>query len=226
MGYLTTLTLLLLLSLFTSGYAATFEIRNNCPYTVWAAATPVGGGKQLDQGQSWTIDVPGGTRMARIWGRTNCNFDASGRGSCETGDCGGALQCTAWGKPPNTLAEFTLTGDNNFDTIDISLVDGFNVPLNFAPTKPGADKCHAISCTADVNGQCPAALKVPGGCNNPCTTFGGQQYCCTEGPCGPSDYSKFFKGLCPDAYSYPQDDPSSTFGCPAGSTDYRVVFCP
>nr|GMC94775.1 osmotin-like protein [Ipomoea batatas]GME21768.1 osmotin-like protein [Ipomoea batatas] len=164
--------------------------------------------------------------MARIWGRTNCNFDASGRGSCETGDCGGALQCTAWGKPPNTLAEFTLTGDNNFDTIDISLVDGFNVPLNFAPTKPGADKCHAISCTADVNGQCPAALKVPGGCNNPCTTFGGQQYCCTEGPCGPSDYSKFFKGLCPDAYSYPQDDPSSTFGCPAGSTDYRVVFCP
>ncbi|XP_031096808.1 osmotin-like protein OSML15 [Ipomoea triloba] len=218
--------LLLLLTLFTSTSAVNFEVHNNCPYTVWAAATPVGGGQRLDNGQSWNINVPPGTKMARIWGRKNCNFDGSGRGGCETGDCGGVLQCTGWGKPPNTLAEFALNQFNNLDFFDISNVDGFNIPMSFGPTRPGPDKCHQISCTADIVGQCLGPLRVAGGCNNPCTTFGGQQYCCTNGPCGPTDYSRFFKTRCPDAYSYPQDDATSTFTCPGGSTDYKVVFCP
>uniref|UniRef100_Q7M1L3 Antiviral protein gp22 (Fragments) n=1 Tax=Nicotiana tabacum TaxID=4097 RepID=Q7M1L3_TOBAC len=29
-----------------------FEVHNNAPYTVWAAATPVGGGKRLERSQS------------------------------------------------------------------------------------------------------------------------------------------------------------------------------
>ncbi|CAH8272995.1 unnamed protein product [Arabidopsis lyrata] len=68
--------------------------------------------------------------MARIWGRTNCNFDSSGRGRCETGDCNGGLQCTGWGQPPNTLAEYALNQYNNLDFYDISLVDGFNIPMS------------------------------------------------------------------------------------------------
>ncbi|KAA8522374.1 hypothetical protein F0562_013265 [Nyssa sinensis] len=221
MGYLATLPLFLLFSLFTSTHAATFLIQNNCPYTVWAAASP-GGGRRLDRGQAWTLNVPAGTQMARIWGRTNCNFDGSGRGHCETGDCGGVLECKAWGVPPNTLAEYALNQFGNMDFIDISLVDGFNIPMDFSPTTGG---CRGILCTADINGQCPNQLRVPGGCNNPCTTFKTVQYCCTNGPCGPTDLSKFFKQRCPDAYSYPQDDPTSTFTCPGG-TNYRVVFCP
>ncbi|GMH22713.1 hypothetical protein Nepgr_024556 [Nepenthes gracilis] len=47
----------LLLALFSLSIdAATFVITNNCPYTVWAAAAP-GGGQQLNQGQTWTINV-------------------------------------------------------------------------------------------------------------------------------------------------------------------------
>ncbi|KAF4369279.1 hypothetical protein F8388_022935 [Cannabis sativa] len=63
---------------FVSSYAATFEVRNDCSYTVWAAASP-GGGRRLDRGQTWTFNVAAGTKMARIWGRTNCNFDSSGK---------------------------------------------------------------------------------------------------------------------------------------------------
>nr|AZL41072.1 thaumatin-like protein [Physalis pubescens] len=226
MGYLTSSFVLFFLLCVTYTYAATIEVRNNCPYTVWAASTPIGGGRRLNRGQTWVINAPGGTKMARIWGRTGCNFNAAGRGTCQTGDCGGVLQCTGWGKPPNTLAEYALDQFSNLDFWDISLVDGFNIPMTFAPTKPSGGKCHAIHCTANINGECPRALKVPGGCNNPCTTFGGQQYCCTQGPCGPTELSKFFKKRCPDAYSYPQDDPTSTFTCPGGSTNYRVVFCP
>ena len=207
---------------FTSSYAATFNIQNHCSYTVWAAAVP-GGGMQLGSGQSWSLNVNAGTTGGRVWARTNCNFDASGNGKCETGDCGGLLQCTAYGTPPNTLAEFALNQFSNLDFFDISLVDGFNVPMAFNPTSNGCTR--GISCTADIVGECPAALKTTGGCNNPCTVFKTDEYCCNSGSCNATDYSRFFKTRCPDAYSYPKDDQTSTFTCPAG-TNYEVVFCP
>ncbi|KAD0838884.1 hypothetical protein FH972_027283 [Carpinus fangiana] len=72
---------------------------------------------------------------------------------------------------------------------------------------------------------CPNELKAPGDCNNPCTVFKTDQYCCNSGSCEPIDFSKFFKDRCPDAYSYPKDDQTSTFTCPGG-TNYKVVFCP
>ncbi|KAL3499385.1 hypothetical protein ACH5RR_038478 [Cinchona calisaya] len=187
------------------------------------SSRPPGGGQQLNQGQTWTINVAAGTAGARIWARTNCNFDGSGHGSCQTGDCGGVLQCSAYGAPPNTLAEYALNQFRNLDFFDMSLVDGFNVPMNFTPTSNGCTR--GPRCTADINGQCPNELRAPGGCNNPCTVFKTDQYCCNSGNCGPTDYSKIFKNLCPDAYSYPKDDNTSTFTCPGG-TNYRVVFCP
>ncbi|CBI34736.3 unnamed protein product, partial [Vitis vinifera] len=162
---------------FTSAHAAIFNIQNHCSYTVWAAAVP-GGGRRLDRGQSWSLTVNPGTTGARIWARTGCSFDGAGRGRCQTGDCGGVLQCTAYGAPPNTLAEFALNQFNNLDFFDISLVDGFNVPMAFNPTSNG----------------------------------------CTH-------YSRYFKTRCPDAYSYPKDDQTSTFTCPGG-TNYDVIFCP
>ncbi|TYI03408.1 hypothetical protein ES332_A11G337500v1 [Gossypium tomentosum] len=171
---------------FTMASAASFNIRNNCPYKVWAAAVP-GGGRELSRGGVWN------------------------------------LNCQAYGAPPNILAEFALNQFNNLDFFDISLVDGFNVPMEFSPT---SGRCsRGIRCTADITGQCPNELKAPGGCNNPCTVYKTNQYCCNSGNCSPTNLSKFFKARCPDAYSYPKDDQTSTFTCPGG-TNYRVVFCP
>ncbi|XVE57845.1 hypothetical protein DITRI_Ditri04bG0123000 [Diplodiscus trichospermus] len=183
---------------FTVASAATFTIRNNCPFTVWAAAVPEGGGRRLDRGGVWNLNVRPGTKAARIWARTNCQFDGAGRGRCQTGDCGGLLECRAY-------------------------VDGFNVPMEFSPTSGSCTR--GIRCTADINGQCPNPLRAQGGCNNPCTVFRTDQYCCNSGNCSPTDFSRFFKTRCPDAYSYPKDDQTSTFTCPGG-TNYRVVFCP
>ena len=79
------------------------------------------------------------------------------------------------------------------------------------------------------NGQCPNELRDPGGCNNPCTVFKNDHYCCTStstsGSCKATVYSMFFKDMCPDAYSYPKDDATSTFTCPSAS-NYRLVFLP
>lgn len=202
---------------------ATFTMLNNCSFAVWAAAIP-GGGRRLDSRQTWLLNVQPGTTGGRIWGRTNCSFDNSGKGNCETGDCGGVLQCETYGSPPNTVAEFALNQFNDLDFFDISLVDGFNIPMEFRPTsKTGCSR--GVRCAADIKGQCPAVLRAAGGCNNPCTVFKTEEYCCNNGKCGPTDFSKFFKERCPDAYSYPKDDATSTFTCPSG-THYDVVFCP
>ena len=217
----TSLLLLALFSIATTTHAATFEIRNNCPFTVWAAAVP-GGGRQMNRGDTWTISANPGQTGGRIWARTGCTSTGPNGLRCNTGDCGGLLQCTAYGTPPNTLAEYGLRQFNNLDFFDISLVDGFNVPMNFLPVSGCA---RGPTCTADVNAQCPAVLRTNGGCNNPCTVFKTDQYCCNSGSCQPTDYSRYFKGKCPDAYSYPKDDATSTFTCPSG-TNYRVVFCP
>eukprot|EP00253_Pinus_taeda_P003474 PITA_03474 len=134
---------------------ATFMFQNHCSDTVWAAGIPVGGGKELAKGAAWSVEVPAGTRAGRFWGRTGCSFDASGKGSCSTGDCGGVLSCTLSGKSPTTLVEYTLNGGNNQDFYDLSVIDGFNVPLSLTPSD---GSCKALTCKMD---QCPDAYLYP-----------------------------------------------------------------
>ncbi|XP_020256231.1 LOW QUALITY PROTEIN: thaumatin-like protein [Asparagus officinalis] len=189
-------------------------------YTVWAAA--VAGGRSPPATQPiLALTVAPGTPGAAS-GANRLLLRPLWPGHCQTGDCGGLLACTPTASPPDTSQNSRLNQYAGQDFYDISLVDGFNIPMDFSPT---SGNCHDIRCTADINGQCPAELKAPGGCNNPCTVFKTNEYCCTSGGCGPTDYSKFFKQRCPDAYSYPKDDATSTFTCPSGA-DYRVVFCP
>ncbi|XP_059318780.1 thaumatin-like protein [Lycium ferocissimum] len=176
------------LLLFTHSEAAIFDIQNNCPYTVWAASVPVGGGRQLNAGQTWTIDVPAGTSQAHKWAQTGCNFDGSGRDRCQTGDYNGLLQCQSYGQPPNSLAEYALNQYNNLVFFDISLVDGFNMPMEFSPTSNGCTR--GIRCRTDINGQCPNELRTPSGCNNPCVVFKTDQYCCNSGSCSRTDFSR------------------------------------
>jgi hypothetical protein len=124
--------LFLLAALVAGTSASTFTITNNCGFTVWPAATPVGGGTQLNPGETWTIIVPAGTSSGQVWGRTGCSFNG-GSGSCQTGDCAGAFSCTLSGQPPLTLAEFTLgTSGGNQDFYDISVIDGYNLAMAFA----------------------------------------------------------------------------------------------
>ncbi|GAB2273972.1 hypothetical protein Dimus_008743 [Dionaea muscipula] len=164
--------------------AAVFNVKNNCGYTIWVGAVP-GGGQQLNPGQTWTFNVNPGTAGARIWPRTGCNPGSNGELHCNTGDCGGRFQCQGYGQPPNTLAEYALNQFDNLDFFDISLVDGFNVPLAFLPTSNGCTRGPV--CSADLISGCPGPLRALGGCNNPCTVFKTDQYCCNSGSCGPTE---------------------------------------
>ncbi|KAK4381085.1 Pathogenesis-related thaumatin-like protein 3.5 [Sesamum angolense] len=235
---------LVVFSFSTNSIACTFIITNNCPFAIWpgtlaGAGTPQlpATGFQLDSGQSITIPtVPGWS--GRIWARTGCTFNAMGIGSCVTGDCGGKLQCDGIGAtPPASLFEITLgTGDQK-DFYDVSIVDGYNLPLVAAP-RGVYGECNATGCVADINMGCPKELQVIGSdereggvvaCKSACEAFGLDQYCCSgefanPTTCRPSFYSGIFKRACPRAYSYAFDDGTSTFTCKA--SEYDIIFCP
>ncbi|PON70710.1 Thaumatin [Parasponia andersonii] len=230
----------------TGVLSTSFTIVNNCDYTVWPGILSNAGvsplqttGFVLQKGESKTLTAPtswGG----RFWGRTHCSQDSTGKFSCVTGDCGsGKVECAGSGAtPPATLAEITLDGHGGLDFYDVSLVDGYNIPMLFAPQGGTGQNCTNTGCMADLNAACPSELKVTsaeyGGvgvaCKSACEAFQQPQYCCSGAygnpdTCKPSSYSQIFKNACSRAYSYAYDDKSSTFTC--SSVDgYTITFCP
>jgi predicted Ser/Thr protein kinase len=212
------LPLLFFLVLVNTSHTTTINITNRCPYTVWPAATPVGGGMQLEPGKSWVLQVPGNTQSGLVWARTGCSFDGHGNMSCETGDCGGVLACASSGQPPFTRAEFSLGGLNNTDFFDMNLIGGFNVPMDFLPVPSnGSSGCsRGPRCPADITSQCPGELKVPGGCRGACQHCNGSTV---------NSNTVFYVRMCPDAYSYSLDQGPIMYVCPSG-TDYQIIFCP
>lgn len=224
--------------------STTFTMVNKCDYTVWPGILSNAGvpplsttGFVLQTGESTTVTAPtswGG----RFWGRTLCSQDSAGKFSCVTGDCGsGKLECSGNGAaPPATLAEFTLDGAGGLDFFDVSLVDGYNVPMLVVPQGGSGDNCTTTGCVGDLNGACPSELRVMGvdgkvgvACKSACEAFNSPEYCCsgaygTPDTCKPSSYSQLFKSSCPRAYSYAYDDKTSTFTC--ANADYTITFCP
>lgn len=215
---------------------ATFTFINKCSYTVWPGilGNPVldTTGFELANGNSRSLQAPAGW-SGRFWGRTGCNFDGSGHGSCATADCGsGEIQCNGAGAtPPATLAEFTLgSGSTTQDFYDVSLVDGYNLQM-IVVVSGGSGDCQTTGCVDDLNRRCPNELRVEGGggCRSACEAFGTPEYCCKgefDSPksCQPTAYSQLFKTACPRSYSYAYDDATSTFTCTAA--DYIITFCP
>ncbi|KAG5550262.1 hypothetical protein RHGRI_015280 [Rhododendron griersonianum] len=177
--------------------------------------TPKDGGFQLSSGEESVIDVPE-KWSGRIWARQGCSFDASGKGTCETGDCANQLHCRGMGGvPPATVVEMTLgTSVSPLHFYDVSLVDGFNLPVSMAPVGGGIG-CGVAACVVDLNICCPSMLEA--------------KYCCTGSygnpqTCKPTLFSHLFKAICPKAYSYAFDDSSSLNKCRASR--YVITFCP
>lgn len=232
--------LFLYLLFFKGAFGATITLLNKCDYTVWPGVLPNAGspdlgstGFELSSGESRSF-LPAPGWSGRMWARTRCGQDPiSGQFVCLTGDCGsGQVECTGSGAtPPATLAEFTIgQGPTNNDFYDVSLVDGFNIPM-VIESVGGSGLCLPTGCASDLNQQCPNELRVGEGdaCNSACGAFGTPEYCCSgtyasPNTCRPSEYSKIFKLLCPRAYTYAFDDPTSTYTCVGA--DYTITFCP
>jgi len=146
----------------TAMASCSFTISNYCSQPIWPATLAGAGtpqlpttGFRLDPGQTAQVPAPAGW-SGRLWARTGCAFDAGGKGACQTGDCGGRMECAGTGAtPPATLFEVTLgKGAGDLDYYDVSLVDGYNLPVVAVPRPrqgAAAGGCNATGCMADLN---------------------------------------------------------------------------
>jgi thaumatin family protein len=207
-------------------------IENQCTYTIWTqggGGVFPGGMLKTDPGQAFVVGWGNGF-SGRLWPRSGCNENGTG--------------CTQTGN--DTLAEFTLTAGMDSDWYDISLVDGFTIPLAILqlsqPWSPSAayipgdklsaadQECGSPVCALDLNPGCPASQQEKDstghiwGCKNGQSAGGGHQ---------PTPVTEYLKAGCPTSYTYPFDDPQSLFLCKSsaqnggvGAKDYKIIYCP
>jgi hypothetical protein len=137
--------------------------------------------------------------------------------------------------------EFTLDSFDGMDFYDVSMVNGYNLPMfinTFGGKKPDPISSNGCitrpasagpsGCIHDVNATCPAVLQKKDAsgnviaCNSACNVFHTDQYCCrgayiSAAKCDPINwpvnYAKPFKDAIPFAYAFNTDDRSSTFTC-------------
>jgi hypothetical protein len=69
-------------------------------------------------------------RGGTFWARKECKFNGNGQGRSVTGDYGNKLSCCgAEDALRVSVTEITLSGGGRLDFYDVSLVDGFNLPV-------------------------------------------------------------------------------------------------
>ncbi|KAH7326956.1 thaumatin [Rhizoctonia solani] len=161
----------LLFAFVGSALGRTFTVYNGCPFTIWPAvftdlnvgsAVPgIETGWEAPAWSSRTFSVPDNWKAGRIWGRRNCNFSTNpGPNSCLSGGCNGGLRCDSragTGVPPASVAEWTLNAADGLDWYDVSLVDGYNLPMRITNNA----NCPVADCPVDIGPDCPAPLKGP-----------------------------------------------------------------
>ncbi|KAB2089248.1 hypothetical protein ES319_A03G049100v1 [Gossypium barbadense] len=212
--------------------ALTLTIVNNCPFTIYPAIQPNAGYPVLERGgfalptlTRRSFPAPTAHWSGRIWARTGCTYD-NGRFSCATGDCGHRLECNGLGgSSPVTLAQFSFHhgGEKDLSSYEVSLVDGFNVPMTLTPHE-GKGTCPEVLKLRPAPGQGPVV-----GCKSGCEAFGTDELCCRNNynspqTCKPSGYSQFFKQACPATFTYAHDSPSLMHDC-SSPRELKVIFC-
>ncbi|KAI0072911.1 thaumatin-like protein [Panus rudis PR-1116 ss-1] len=240
-------------------HARLFTVVNVCPFTIWPAmytdlhvGTAVPNfptGWEAAPNTAVSFPVPDNWKAAggQIWGRRDCNFSITTGPTCLTGWCNGGLLCdpnTGTGVPPASVAEWTLQGDGFRDFYDVSLVDGYDLPMRIT----NSAGCPIAECPVNLGPNCPDPLKgpfnstgFPVGCKSACAANidgnpTNSPNCCsgsfdTAVTCPPSGvaFYSYFKGACPNAYAYAFDESSNTalFTCDSNlNADYTLTFCP
>lgn len=189
--------------------AKNFVLKNLCSQTIEAGVLQNGQSTAtyytIGSISSQTVSVAANW-AGRIWARIDC--DQSSEQSNNT-------QCGVPGTPnPASLAEFTFEGSGNQDFYDLSMVDGYNLPISIAPigASQGSTQyqCGSPSCTTLPT--CPSDLTVLTtqgallACQSDCSHYNLPQYCCTgqynsAATCSGGPYAPMIKSACPQAYS-------------------------
>ncbi|WVO22449.1 uncharacterized protein IAS62_003779 [Cryptococcus decagattii] len=250
--FIPSITTLFSLLLFLSTHALAVHqltVSNKCSSSIYVAVggkggalTTIGGAAQPGGWKQalgyYSFNVPDGWNIGRICARTGWN----------TIKCSGS----EYGKPGATLAECTID-INHMDSYDISIVDGYNLPMEITSSDPS---CAKGSCgtETDIFTQCDPSLVYPTNsdkiysCNSACGNLiqfrkffadaNNSPVCCVHNGVAvhhincPNTYISFYqtmKRMCHNAYVYSDDDmyDDAVFTCPStNKSSYTITFCP
>ncbi len=199
-------------------------------------------------GQSTTVFAPFDLLEIHLWARTGCKNE-NGQFKCDTGNCGPWIEC-AWdhvsrvAEKPFTLTKFVINTGDGVDHYEVSLEDGYNLPVSISALQPTDEQlddhwCHDTACTQDLNEFCPEELEHTNsdgdvvGCRSACDKFNTDAYCCrgnynSMGACDSAtlwsvDYATVFKQACPTAFAYQYDTKAKVYNC--RNSAYEITFC-
>jgi len=115
---------------------------------------------QLNNGQSQSYAIPKAGWAGRMWPKVGC--DANGL-NCAFGDSSPPCPSTGCQPPADTKVEFFIpaegvTGDSWYD---VSLVDGYSLPMKIAPRTASAGGCVPTTCAVPL-ASCPTDESVYG----------------------------------------------------------------
>ncbi|HMD67599.1 MAG TPA: thaumatin family protein [Chitinivibrionales bacterium] len=160
----------------------------------------------LKMGHDTIIEIPNHWTSARIWGLWDPKY-ANG---------------------PFTLAEISETSGWGCDWYDVSLVDGYNLPMlyyplpgTFPPDNPHYDSLQGRQgwtcggeddCEKDLYLTAPASMLKLDTINGVLDTNG---FYCSDDGAGQAACRALKKAACPTSYSFAYDDPHSLFTCPS-----------
>ncbi|TGZ81829.1 Osmotin, thaumatin-like protein [Ascodesmis nigricans] len=218
--------------------------------------TPEHQGFRLDPGSFQGVPIPHDWN-GRVWAREHCTFDENGLGRCAIGDCDGKLHCMLSGQPTSLAEfNFKGNGKSIFydislvdgynvgigvyaiqnDTIIPELSPVCNLEgKDICPDKLRLQPFWPVHETTNFS-SIPLPLELAKGrCLSLCKSAPigvHPEYCCvgkhaTPDTCFHNSYSAACKSACPDAYSYPYNDFSSSFiADQSDHWDFIVEFCP
>jgi hypothetical protein len=168
----------------------------------------------LGTNESYTYVLSSLGWNGRLFFKTNC--DAQG------------THCTI-GQQANSLVEFNIPGATTDTTwYDISLVDGYTLPLTLAPTDT---RCVVAQCGLSLS-NCPSGLLIPGiACLSPCSKTHNETDCCgnltpqqcSQGPIIHTPYVQQIHQSCPTVYAYSYDDANGLHTCPSATSFHILV---
>ena len=136
------------------------SVENSCDFTIWLATTPnfgqqplPGGNARVDPGQKYVYQIPGGGWAGRFWPKINC--DASGE-ACEFGQSSPPCPSQGCQPPADTKVEFYFPSQPPHEDswYDISLVDGYSLPMRIVPRGVYQGACIPTNCAMSLD-ECP-----------------------------------------------------------------------
>lgn len=117
------------------------KVTNKCGYPIWTSAftnLPIQGGvirgvQKIAKGGTFVYQIPQNGWGGRIWPKTGC--DANGH-NCATGQSTDPCLKNGCDPPAETKVEFFYppVGDRRTIYYDISLVDGYSLPVEIIPS--------------------------------------------------------------------------------------------